>query len=90
MISRVQFLKVASSRSYSGFCCHEGTLAVNYDIGRGNFLGIQPYMVPSDYASAGAFHAKLDGYLNTIAKEEQQLHEFEKIPPDLSGKVAKP
>ena len=32
--------------------------------GRGNLLGIQPYMVPSDYASAGTFHAKLVGYLD--------------------------
>ena len=34
------------------------------DSGRGNLLGIQPYMLPSDYASARTFHAKLDGYLD--------------------------
>ncbi|MFQ5576498.1 MAG: nitrilase-related carbon-nitrogen hydrolase [Anaerolineae bacterium] len=30
--------------------------------GRGNLLGIQPYMEPGDYASAESFRAKLDGY----------------------------
>jgi hypothetical protein len=30
---------------------------------RGNLLGIQPFMVPHDYASEETFYAKMDGYL---------------------------
>ena len=30
---------------------------------RGNLLGIQPFMVPGDYASEEGFRAKMDGYL---------------------------
>ncbi len=33
------------------------------DAGRGNLLGIQPFMSPADYASEAALHAKLDDYL---------------------------
>jgi predicted amidohydrolase len=33
------------------------------DRGRGNILGVQPYMLPDDYASAAHFSRKLDGYL---------------------------
>ena len=33
------------------------------DEGAGNLLGVQPYMVPADYASAERFRAKLDSYL---------------------------
>ncbi len=32
--------------------------------GHGNLLGIQPYLVPADYASADRLHAKLAGYLD--------------------------
>ncbi len=35
------------------------------DSGNGNLLGIQPPMVPSDYASADRFYRKLDGYFAT-------------------------
>lgn len=31
--------------------------------GRGNLLGIQPFMVPVDYASVDRFYGKMDGYL---------------------------
>ncbi|WP_262691707.1 nitrilase-related carbon-nitrogen hydrolase [Kordiimonas aestuarii] len=31
--------------------------------GAGNVVGIEPYMEPLDYANAGRFEAKLDGYL---------------------------
>jgi hypothetical protein len=31
--------------------------------GAGNLLGVQPYMVPADYASAERFRAKLESYL---------------------------
>ena len=33
------------------------------DAGRGNLLGIQPYMIAADYISEGTFLEKLDGYL---------------------------
>ena len=39
------------------------------DVGRGNLLGIQPYMVPADYRSADTFYAKLDGYLDVAARQ---------------------
>lgn len=32
------------------------------DAGRGNLLGVEPFMVPADYASEANFHAKLDAY----------------------------
>ena len=43
------------------------------DRGRGNLLGIQPYMLPGDYASEGSFHAKLDGYMR-VAQERGWLN----------------
>ena len=39
-------------------------VAYGSDIGRGNLLGIQPFMVPADYASEETFYAKMDGYLD--------------------------
>jgi len=41
---------------------------------RGNLLGIEPYMVPGDYMSAGSFHNKLNSYL-LAAQREQWLNE---------------
>ncbi|HVN16911.1 MAG TPA: hypothetical protein VMT73_14305, partial [Anaerolineales bacterium] len=34
------------------------------DRGRGNLLGIEPYITPLDYASQTSLYAKLDGYLS--------------------------
>ena len=34
------------------------------DAQRGNLLGIQPFVVPGDYASGETFYAKMDGYLD--------------------------
>lgn len=42
--------------------------------GRGNMLGIAPYVVPQDYASTELFFKKLDGYLS-IAQAEKWLNE---------------
>lgn len=42
--------------------------------GRGNMLGIEPYMVPEDYASQDAFLNKLNAYLR-IAQHENWLNE---------------
>ena len=39
------------------------------DARRGNWLGIQPWMVPADYASVGAFYAKIDGYLDVASRK---------------------
>ncbi len=36
--------------------------------GAANLLGIQPYMLPRDYASKEAFHQKLSGYLQAAAR----------------------
>jgi len=38
------------------------------DAQRGNLLGIQPFMVPTDYTSADAFYAKIDGYLDVASR----------------------
>lgn len=46
---------------------------VGQDVGRGNLLGIQPYMVPGDYATEARFRGKLDGYL-AAARERGLLN----------------
>ena len=38
------------------------------DAQRGNLLGVQPFMVPADYASAETFYAKMDGYLDAASR----------------------
>jgi len=38
------------------------------DAQRGNLLGVQPFMVPADYASAKTFYAKMDGYLDVASR----------------------
>lgn len=40
------------------------TLSAGRDLGRGNLLGIQPYMIPADYANESRFRAKLSSYLS--------------------------
>lgn len=42
------------------------------DAGRGNLLGIQPWVVPADYANAATLEAKLAGYLQA-AKDKGWL-----------------
>ena len=44
------------------------------DRGHGNLLGIEPYMVPQDYASGDSFYKKLKTYL-LAAQREQWLNE---------------
>ena len=44
------------------------------DRGRGNLLGIEPYMIPQDYASQESFSKKLNGYL-LAAQRENWLNE---------------
>jgi predicted amidohydrolase len=39
------------------------------DARRGNWLGIQPWMAPADYALAEAFYAKIDGYLDVASRQ---------------------
>lgn len=34
------------------------------DLGRGNLVGIQPFVVPGDYASASALYARIAAYLD--------------------------
>ena len=41
----------------------DSTFVVNSDAGKGNLVGINPYMMPIDYASGEHFFNKLDGYL---------------------------
>ncbi len=43
--------------------------AINADSGRGNIVGISPYMVPQDYASASHFQAKLEAYMQAAQLE---------------------
>jgi len=45
-----------------------GVESFGEDRGNGNLLGIQPWMVPSDYASEERFRRKLDGYLAAARK----------------------
>lgn len=44
------------------------------DTGAGNVIGIEPFMEPLDYATAGRFQAKLEGYLDR-AKDEGWIGE---------------
>ncbi len=39
------------------------------DAGRGNLLGVQPFMTAADYVSQAAFRAKLDSYMGAAAKK---------------------
>lgn len=41
----------------------DSSYVINKDEGKGNIVGINPYMIPIDYASEQHFYAKLDGYL---------------------------
>lgn len=36
---------------------------------RGSLLGVQPFMVPADYASEEAFYTKVDGYLDVAFRQ---------------------
>lgn len=38
-------------------------VSIGADTGRGNLVGIQPWMAPGDYSDGPRFHAKLDAYL---------------------------
>jgi hypothetical protein len=38
-------------------------VSIGTDTGRGNLVGIQPWMTPGDYSDGTRFHAKLDAYL---------------------------
>jgi predicted amidohydrolase len=42
--------------------------------GRGNLLGIEPYVTPADYATEGTFRARLDGYMG-VAHQRGWLNE---------------
>jgi len=44
------------------------TIEYGADSGRGNVLGIQPYMLNGDYSSQQSFQAKMDGYLREAQK----------------------
>lgn len=51
----------------------DSSFVVNADSGKGNVIGINAYMEPTDYASKEHFKAKLDGYLKAC-KEKQWLN----------------
>lgn len=51
----------------------DSSFVVNTDSGKGNVIGINAYMEPTDYASKEHFKAKLDGYLKAC-KEKQWLN----------------
>jgi hypothetical protein len=52
----------------------QGILSVGEDHGRGNVVGVQPFISPWDYATEERFYAKLAGYLG-IAHQESWLNE---------------
>lgn len=46
----------------------QATVECETDAQRGNLLGIQPFMVPLDYASERSFFAKIDGYFDVALR----------------------
>lgn len=62
----------------------DGYAEAGSDRGRGNLLGVQPYMLPDDYASEERFRAKLNGYLDA-ARQRGWLSEktIVVLPEDL-------
>ena len=52
----------------------EDSVELGKDSGRGNLLGIEPYIAAADYASAQALQSKLDGYMSE-AKRRGWLNE---------------
>jgi predicted amidohydrolase len=44
-------------------------ISMGSDQGLGNLLGIQPYMVPADYASQASFRTRMAGYLDTAQQK---------------------
>jgi predicted amidohydrolase len=52
----------------------DSTLVLNTDSGKGNVIGINPYMETTDYASKEHFQKKIEGYL-IAAKEKGWLNE---------------
>jgi predicted amidohydrolase len=47
----------------------DGWIESGADAGRGNLLGIQPYMLAADYASEETFFEKIDGYLEAARQK---------------------
>ncbi|MDX2047234.1 MAG: nitrilase-related carbon-nitrogen hydrolase [Chitinophagaceae bacterium] len=52
----------------------DSTFVLNVDSGKGNVIGINPYMETTDYASKEHFQKKIEGYL-IAAKEKGWLNE---------------
>ena len=55
------------------------------DHGRGNMLGISPYVVPQDYASGESFFKKLDIYLSAAQREKWLSAKTILIFPEYTG-----
>jgi hypothetical protein len=55
------------------------------DAGRGNLLGIQPYMTASDYVAEEPFYARLDGYLQAARQEGWLGEKTVVVFPELIG-----
>ncbi len=70
VLSLTYFWWVKADRSYAAFeMTSERSVFVKAGTyNKGNIVGIQPYMVPSDYRTADALYAKLNRYLS-IAKK---------------------
>lgn len=43
-------------------------VSIGADTGRGNLVGVQPYLTGADYASAESLHRKLDGYMQAAQR----------------------
>jgi hypothetical protein len=52
----------------------ERTVAYGRDAGRGNLLGIQPYLRSPDYASGETLYTRLSGYLD-VARQREWLND---------------
>lgn len=61
------------------------SFVLNSNAGKGNLIGINTYMEPSDYASKDHFYAKLDAYLNECQKKHWLTPKTVVIFPEYIG-----
>src|SRR5574338_209434 len=55
------------------------------DLGRGNLLGVEPYMTQRDFASKEAFFSKLKSYLSTAQRQNWLNEKTVVIFPEYIG-----
>ena len=55
------------------------------DRGRGNLLGVQPYLTPADYATESAFRTRLHGYLEAAGQAGWLIPRSVVVFPEYTG-----